>query len=357
MKNTVSQTIELSVVVPAFNEEEGIALFADATTKVLDSLTSSWEIIFVDDGSRDGTYDELCKLRESDPRIKVLRFSRNFGHQIAISAGLEFAQGNAVIVMDSDMQHPPELIPEMIRLWKEGNHVVYTVRTYNKETSWFKRKSSDWFYALCNHLTDVPLVAGAADFRLMDRKAVDCLNAMPEKSRFVRGMIRWLGFRQAELQFTANARAAGTSKYTFRKMFSFAADGITSFSTKPLRWISYAGFLSAFSAVPYTVWAIIYFFTAEENRFTHGWSSLIVAISFFCGLILISLGVIGEYVGKIYMETKCRPLFILQEKHGFETESEHGRDSVILHAEFPRDAAVSRHPEDVANIGNPADAA
>lgn len=316
--DSVENDCVVSIVSPVFNEEEGIAEFAAAVTDQLEQLKCSWEIVFVDDASSDRSLEILRSLAEKDSRIRILSFSRNFGHQIAITAGLQYARGEAVIVMDSDLQHPPELIPEMLSRWREGYHVVYTVRTYGKEIGWFKRKTSEWFYSLCNFVSDVDFVPGAADFRLMDRKAVDCFNAMPEKSRFVRGMVRWLGFRQTGISYTANPRRAGVSKFTFMKMLSFAIDGITSFSTKPLRWITYLGFLTALSIIPYGIWTVVYYFVADESVFTHGWPSLMVAILFLGGMNLISMGVIGEYVGRIYSETKRRPLFILQDRIGFE---------------------------------------
>lgn len=324
-----SGAVELSIVVPAFNEEEGLLDFYDAVSRPLSDLVESWELLFVDDGSSDRTFETLLALREKDSRVRVLRFSRNFGHQTAITAGMQYARGRAVVTMDADLQHPPELIAEMYDLWKRGHHVVYTIRTYGKEISWFKRKSSEWFYALCNVVSDVEFVSGAADFRLMDRRVVDCFNAMPEKSRFVRGMVRWLGFRQTGVSYTANARKAGVSKYTFLKMLSFAVDGMTSFSTRPLRWITYIGFLTALSVVPYGLWAVAYYFIADENVFTHGWPSLMVAILFLGGLNLVSMGIIGEYVGRIYAETKGRPLFVLQESLGFE-ESVSRRDDATV---------------------------
>ena len=307
---------EISVVSPAFNEEACIAAFTETVTRVLDSITPAWEIIFVDDGSRDGTYEKLCELRALDSRVKILRFSRNFGNQIALSAGLEHASGDAVIIMDSDLQHPPEMIPEMVRLWKEEKyHSVYTIRSYGPEIGVFKRFSSRIFNKVLNTLSDLDLPEGISDFRLLDRKIVDYIKDMRESSRFLRALISWLGFRQIGISYTSNPRVAGTSKFSFSRLLKLSIDGITGFSIKPLRWITYFGMLVAFLGVSYACYVI--YETFFLGLITPGWPTLIIAVLVMGGLQLISLGVIGEYVGKIYMETKRRPLFAIQEKHGF----------------------------------------
>ena len=311
--------VEISVVSPVFNEEECIAVFAETVTKVLDSITPAWEIIFVDDGSRDGTYEKLCELRALDSRIKILRFSRNFGNQIALSAGLEHASGDAVIIMDSDLQHPPEMIPEMVRLWKEEKyHSVYTIRSYGPEIGAFKRFSSHIFNKVLNTLSDLNLPEGISDFRLLDRKIVDYIKDMRESSRFLRALISWLGFRQIGISYTSSPRVAGASKFSFSRLLKLSIDGITGFSIKPLRWITYFGMLVAFLGVSYACYVV--YETFFLGLITPGWPTLIIAILVMGGLQLISLGVIGEYVGKIYMETKRRPLFAIQEKLGFHPE-------------------------------------
>ncbi|MDR2437884.1 MAG: glycosyltransferase family 2 protein [Planctomycetaceae bacterium] len=311
--------IEISVVAPAFNETENVSIFTESVSAELSKITDSWEIIFVDDGSSDNSLEVLRILHAQDNRIKIIRFSRNFGHQIAISAGLQYAAGNAVIVMDTDLQHPPELIPQMIEYWRKGYHVVYTIRKYNKETGWLKRKSSEWFYSFCNLVSDVKFIDGAADFRLLDRKVVDQFNAMPEQSRFVRGMIRWLGFRETYLKYTANPRRHGVSKYSFKKMLAFAIDGITSFSISPLRWIIYFGFSVAVMSLLYAGYVLFEIIATGNN--TPGWPALIIAILFLGGIQLISIGIVGEYIGRIYMETKKRPLFVVQEEYGFDIDN------------------------------------
>ncbi len=314
---------DLSVVVPAYNEEETLEAFYRAIVPVLESLDLSWELIFANDGSRDRTAEIIRTLSARDSRVKGLVFSRNFGHQIAITAGIRHASGRAVITMDADLQHPPELIPELGRLWRDGHHVVYTVRTYGQEIGRFKRATSDLFYRVINKLADVELIPGAADFRLLDRQVVDYLNAMPESARFVRGMVAWLGFKQVGLPYTAAPRFAGKSKFSLFKMIAFAVEGITSFSTRPLRWCMYFGFFAAFSVVPYSLLAIYqHFFT---NLTVPGWSSLIVAVSFLGGVQLISLGILGEYIGRIYTEIKRRPLYTLQDRYGFVEADEESR--------------------------------
>lgn len=311
--------VEISVVTPAYNEEEGIVAFAEAVTKVLDSLTSAWEIVFVDDGSRDETYEKLCELRKSDSRIKILRFSRNFGNQIALSAGLEHACGDAVIIMDADLQHPPEMIPEMVRLWKEEKYYsVYTMRSYGREIGVFKRFSSKMFNRTLNVLSDLDLPEGISDFRLLDRKIVNYIKDMKESPRFLRALISWLGFRQIGIPYTSNPRAAGESKFSFSRLLKLSIDGITGFSIKPLRWITYFGMFVAMLGVCYACYVV--YETFFLGLITPGWPSLIVAVLVMGGIQLISLGVIGEYIGKIHMESKHRPLYIVQEAHGFRAE-------------------------------------
>ncbi|MCL2623072.1 MAG: glycosyltransferase family 2 protein [Planctomycetaceae bacterium] len=314
----------ISVVVPVYNEEESLEAFYDAVSEQLNRLGMPWELVFVNDGSQDRSLEILHWLHERDSRVRVIDFARNFGHQIAITAGGNDASGDAVIFMDADLQHPPELIPEMIRLWQEGNHVVYTVRSYGEEIGWLKKKTSQWFYSVLNRISDTSFIPGAADFRLMDRRVVDSLNEMPERSRFVRGMVSWLGFRQIGIPYIANPRKAGVSKYTLRKMLAFALDGITGFSTKPLRWITYLGMMVASVSILYACYVL--FETIFLGLQTPGWPTLIITVLLLGGVQLISLGVIGEYIGKIYVETKQRPLYVVQKKIGFAAENSEEND-------------------------------
>jgi dolichol-phosphate mannosyltransferase len=291
-------------------------------------LTDQWEIILVNDGSSDGTADVLQKLHQHDARIKVVQFARNFGYQMAITAGLKYASGQAVITMDADLQHPPELIPEMVKLWRSGKHIVNTVRTYGQEIGWFKRKSSELFYRTCNVVSDVKLIPNAADFRLIDKAVADQFNAMPESFRFVRGMIRWMGFKEAELEYAAQPRRCGVSKLGLFKMLRLAADGILGFSVAPLRWIIYIGLAVALMSVLYAVY--VFGEVIITGNTTPGWPTLIVAILFLGGMQLTALGVLGEYIGRIYMETKHRPLFVVEETLGLETATE--KDDSLVRA-------------------------
>ena len=273
-------------------------------------------MIFVNDGSSDNSLAVLKRLRLRDERVKVVALSRNFGHQCCITAGIDHASGDAVIVMDADLQHPPELIPEMVARWLEGYQVVYTVREDAADTGLFKRWTSSAFYRCINAVSEVPIIPNAADFRLMDRTVVNCLTSMPERSRFLRGMISWVGFRQIGLRYVANPRHAGKSKYSIRKMISLAVQGITSFSSVPLRLSAYIGFATAISVIPYALWGVYAkFFT---DQVVHGWASLEVSVLFLGGVQLMSLGVIGEYVGRIYTEVKGRPIYVADELIGFE---------------------------------------
>jgi len=308
----------ISVVAPIYNEAEGIRSFVDAVVFELDRLPYTWEIVLVDDGSTDGTWEVLQALHAEGSRIKILRFSRNFGHQLAITAGMQYAHGNAVIVMDADLQHPPALIPQMVAKWQEGFEVVYTLRHYGDEIGWFKRTTSNSFYRVLNFLSDTKLEPGVSDFRLLDRAVLDNFNAMPENVRFIRGMIRWLGFRQTSIPFTAAPRFAGQSKFSLFKMVRFALEGITSFSVLPLRWITACGLGVAALSLCYAMYVLGEVWVTGIT--SPGWPTLIIAILFLGGMQLTALGIVGEYVGRIYMETKRRPLFVVQEEMGFETQ-------------------------------------
>lgn len=324
----------ISVVVPVLNEAENLRPLYQAVTRELESLAPGHEIVFVNDGSHDDSWAILCQLSREDPRVKAVGLSRNFGHQYALSAGLEFARGNAVIVMDADLQHPPELISQMIALWREGVQVVYTIREDGNELPRWKRWTSAAFYRLINAVSDIPLVPGAADFRLMDRAVVDCLVAMPERSRFLRGMVAWLGFRQQGLRYRANRRLAGKSKYSLRKMLSLALEGVTSFSSMPLRVSAVLGLVAAVCGLPYALWAIYARCFTEIT--VPGWTSLLVAVLFLGGVQLMSIGVIGEYVGRIYTEVKGRPLYLTDELIGFDRDQPGHDDTRGASAHLPR---------------------
>lgn len=305
----------LSVVIPVFNEERNIEPLLQRLLPVLRGYR--YEIIFVNDGSSDKTLH--CIKTEADKKsaIKFLSFNRNFGHQAALSAGYSFAQGDCVISMDADLQDPPEIIPQLIKEWEHGAKIVYAQRKKREGDTWFKRITAQWFYSIIVFLSDVPIPQQVGDFRLLDKEVVKFLNDLPERSQFLRGLVVWSGFQSATVQFDREARHAGRTHYNFSRMMNFALDGITSFSTKPLRIASYLGFFAAFVGFLGIVYAVIGrlfrppFF---PHDWVTGWTGLFVGIMFIGGVQLISIGIIGEYIGKIYNEVQRRPKFIIQEK-------------------------------------------
>jgi len=314
----------LSVIVPCFNEEPVVRDTYQRLSQVLRSLADAdHELIFVDDGSTDETFSVLAAIQNEDSRVGVLRLSRNFGHQVAFTAGLEAAGGDAVVVIDGDLQDPPEVIPEMLRLWREGNHVVYGTRISREGESRFKLITAKVFYRLINRLSETEMPIDTGDFRLMDRKVVEVLRAMPERGRFMRGMVSWAGFRQVALPYRRESRRAGQSKYPLLKMIQFAMDGIISFSVLPLRLVTMTGFLTICLAIVGIIFAVVdRVFGLYDLRLGRGWASLYVAVLFLGGVQLLSLGMIGEYLGRIYTEVKRRPLYAVQERLGFDVQSE-----------------------------------
>lgn len=306
---------KISVVIPVYNEEENIRPVFDRIREVFSNLSGyQFEIIFVNDGSRDTTQTVLEALSKQHPEIRYIEFSRNFGHQPAIKAGLDLADGNAVISMDGDLQHPPELIPKMIAEWERGIDIVYTVRTYPENISAFKRKTSSFYYKVLNRISDVNLTeGGGSDFRLMDASAVQAIRSFDESDLFLRGLTHWMGFRQSGICFTADDRFSGKSKYNLTKMLRFAFTGITAFSVKPLYIAAYLGFTFSLLAmviyIPYVLHALI---TKTEIS---GWASLIMTVVFFGGLQLIIIGILGIYLGKIFKEVKSRPNYIIRSKN------------------------------------------
>jgi len=304
---------EISVVIPLYNEEETLSVLAERLTRVLDGLGTTYEVVFVNDGSRDGTAEILRSLHDGDPRIKAIGLSRNFGHQIAISCGIDFAAGRAVIVMDGDLQDPPEVLPGMIERWREGYDVVYAIRQKRKEGR-IKRAAYKTFYWLLRKVSylDIPLDSG--DFSLMDRRVVDLLRRMPERNRFVRGLRTWVGLRQTGYEYARSARYAGQSKYSLTKLMRLAFDGLVSYSFVPLRAVSNLGLFVSLSALLY----MGYLLAARllGDRTIQGWTSTVVIMLFLGGVQLLSLGVIGEYVGRIFDEVKQRPHYIVAEVLG-----------------------------------------
>ena len=327
--NTSRKTL-LSVVIPAYNEELNLEKLHEVVGGYLNQLESKdWEMIIVDDGSRDRTAAILAKLHEADDRVKMVSFSRNFGNQMAISAGLEAATGDVVIVMDADLQQPPEMIAELLARWENGYHVVNTRKAYGKNVGWFKRMTSNAFYRVMDMLSDVRIERGVSDFRLMDRKVVNVLNNMPEHSRFIRAQVAWLGFRQTTIPFTANKRNAGTPSFSFTKLVSLAIDGIISSSVRPLRLITMSGILLFSLLIPYGCWALFQFCFLGPK--TPGWTSLVMIELFVGGVMLISLGIIGEYVARIYEEVKHRPRYVVERTIGFANDEkvEHRGESPV----------------------------
>lgn len=308
----------LSVVAPCFNEEGVLHELYRRVSQVLDGAGESWELVLVNDGSRDRTPEIMRELHARDPRVKVIDFARNFGHQIAVTAGMDYARGDAVVLIDADLQDPPELILEMLAKWREGYEIVYAVRTERKGETWFKRFTAKLFYRLIYKITDINIPMDTGDFRLMDRKVVNALKTMREKHRFLRGMSVWVGFRQTGVKYVRAERYAGETKYPFKKMLKFALDGITSFSYLPLQLATYVGFISAALAVIGIIVTII--LRLSGSQAFYGQATTLVSVLFLGGVQLISLGIIGEYLGRIYDEVKGRPLYIVREALGFEEQ-------------------------------------
>lgn len=303
---------KLSVVIPIFNEEPNIELLYHRLRQVLETIPYSWDLIFVNDGSKDASGNIVKQLREKDKRVKYIEFARNFGHQIAVTAGINHASGDMVVIIDADLQDPPELIADMVQKWEQGYEVVYAKRKKRKGETWFKLWTARLFYRLLRKITnfDIPLDTG--DFRLIDKKVAENLRNMPERSRFIRGMVAWSGFRTIGIEYERDERHAGETKYPFKKMLRFAIDGITSFSYFPLQLASYLGiFFSLVSFIAIVVVLYLHFFT---NKTIHGWTSTILAVLFIGGIQLFTLGIIGEYLARIGTDVKQRPIYVIREK-------------------------------------------
>jgi dolichol-phosphate mannosyltransferase len=303
--------ITYSIVAPIFNERENISELYRRIKEVMDSTDEPWELLLVDDGSSDGSTEMICELAKHDKHIRPIIFARNFGHQIAITAGWDYARGDAVVIIDADLQDPPELILEMAKKWREGNEVVFAVRAEREGESWFKLWTASLFYRLIYRITDVKIPLDTGDFRLMDRKVVDVLKQMRERHRFPRGMSAWVGFKQVGVEYKRAARVAGETKYPFRKMFRLALNAITSFSYFPLQVATFFGFASAGIAI-LAIPPVIYLRITGSQAF-FGQATTLIAVLFLGGVQLISLGILGEYIGRLYDEAKGRPLYIVRE--------------------------------------------
>ena len=303
-----------SIIIPIYNEEETLPALRQRLVSALASLDQPFEVILVDDGSEDNSFALMKSIREQDPRFKILRLSRNFGHQIAISAGLDLASGEAVLLMDGDLQDPPELLPMMVDRWKEGFEVVYTVKKSRRESR-LKRAAFKSFYRVIHAISSVAIPMDAGNFSLLDRRVVDVLKSMPERNRYISGMRAWTGFRQTSILYDRDARFAGDPRMSFPRLLRLALDGIVSFSDLPLRMAIYLGFFVAFLSFVgglYVLYAKLF-----TDKAILGWASTILSILFVGGMILLTLGVIGEYISRIYEEVKKRPLYIVRDKMGF----------------------------------------
>jgi dolichol-phosphate mannosyltransferase len=309
-----------SVVIPVFNEEENLESLHHRLSKVLENLCEDYEIIFVDDGSADKSLGIMRKLRETNERVKFISFSRNFGHQIAITAGIDYASGSAVIIMDADLQDPPEVIPRLVEKWREGYDTVYAIRESRKDPI-LKRTIAFVFYRLFQRMSDVDIPVDAGDFRLMSRRVVDILKAMPEKNRYLRGLASWVGFNQAGIRYARDKRYAGERKYTLWQSVKLAFDGITSFSRFPLQLVVHLGLVV--SLVGFLYGAIIIILGLVFGRVVPGWTTLMAAVIFLGGVQLVVVGIIGEYIGRIYVEVQQRPLYLIKQKIGFPKEGNH----------------------------------
>ena len=303
----------LSVVVPVFNEEANLPELHRRLAVVLPDVVDSYEILFVDDGSRDRSWELIRGLAANDPRVRGVRFSRNFGHQMAFAAGLDHAHGEAVVIMDADLQDPPELIPDLVARWREGHEVVYAVRTHREGETLFKKLTASLFYRLLRSITQVTIPVDTGDFRLMGRRALEAFRRLPERHRFTRGLVAWVGFPQVGVPYARAARHAGETSYPFRKMLRFAVDAITSFSHVPLQLATWLGFLTSLFAFAYIVVVIVLKFVGISWP---GYTSLMAAILFLGGVQLVMIGLLGEYLGRVYDEVKGRPLYLVQETVG-----------------------------------------
>jgi dolichol-phosphate mannosyltransferase len=317
----------LSIIVPCYNEEEVIGETIFRLKKLCSEVRMDTELIFVDDGSKDRTRELLCVSASEDPRIRVIGFARNFGHQIAVTAGIDAAKGDAIVLIDADLQDPPEVVHAMLAKWRDGFDVVYGTRATRSGESVFKVTTARYFYRILNRLSDVPIPLDTGDFRLISRAVADTLRAMPERDRFVRGMVSWVGFKQTSLPYHRSERFAGESKYPLRKMLRFATDGILSFSTKPLQASIATGMFAAMLALIGIFYAL--FLRIFTDVWVEGWTALMIAVLFMGGVQLISVGILGEYIGRIYNEVKRRPLYVVQEYVGVDNQAPKSTSSPV----------------------------
>ncbi|MBE3602714.1 glycosyltransferase family 2 protein [bacterium] len=308
--------VDLSLVVPVHNEAAGLDEFFSRTIAVLDKLGLTWEIVCVNDGSTDASLDRLLEYHRRNPAIKIVNLSRNFGKDIALSAGLDYARGDAVVPIDADLQDPPELIERMVAKWREGFDMVYAVRNRRDGDSWLKRVTARFFYRIFDRITDIPAPRDTGDFRLLDRRVVDVLARLPERTRFMKGLFAWVGYRHAAISYDREARRAGDTKWSYWRLWNFALDAITSFSSLPLKIWSYLGLVISVFAFLYALF--LAGLKIIRGIDVPGYASIMVAVLFFGGVQLISLGIIGEYLARMYNEVKGRPLYLVRDAWGFE---------------------------------------
>jgi glycosyltransferase involved in cell wall biosynthesis len=317
--------MRISIVVPVLNEERNIPLLYEQVRAQLEDAASDFELIFVDDGSTDRSAERVVELHRADPRVKLLSFSRNFGHQIALTAGMDHSTGDAVIVMDADLQHPPALLRTLLAKWKEGFEVVHTIRGTTADAGWLKRSTGGIFYRLFRSLSGIDLPANAADFRLLDRSVVRAFGEIRERTRFLRGLTAWAGFRSTSVPYEAPARREGQSKFTPRRMARLAIDGLVSFSAIPLHAAIYAGVALAAFGFLYSLYALYVHFVTGTTL--PGWTSIIMLVALVGGIQLMLMGVIGVYLGKIYEEVKQRPLYLIRSEMGFDRSGREAKRS------------------------------
>lgn len=311
-----------SFIIPVYNEEETLPELHKQMAALLEQLDGDAEVILVDDGCRDRSYEIMAEINRQDPRFKIVQLSRNFGHQIAITAGMDFASGQAVVIMDADLQDPPEVVLEMAKRWREGYEVVYSVRDEREGETWFKLFTASAFYRLLRRLTELDIPSEVGDFRLVDRKALEAFKTLREKSRYVRGMFSWIGFKQIGVNYKRPQRFAGTTKYPLKKMLRLALDGIVGFSTAPLRLALNVGFIVVGLSLLAGIAAVVLKLTG--HYVVRGWVSLVVLISFLGGLNLLLMGVMGEYIGRIFEEVKNRPVYFVRDLQGFTPDDTFG---------------------------------
>lgn len=309
---------KVSIVIPAYNEEEVLNKLIERLAILINNTPKyEFEVIFVNDGSQDKTLEILEEIAQKEKRLKILSFSRNFGHQAAVTAGIKYVTGDAVVIIDADLQDPPELIPQMIELWEQGNEVIYGKRKKRKGESAFKLLSAKMFYKTLNALSDVEIPKDTGDFRLVDRKVIDVINQMPEHNKFLRGLFSWVGFKQYAFEYERQERKAGKTKYPFKKMKKLASDGIISFSTKPLKMLGGIGILSIIISIGILIYSLISY-ALKLNNLAPGWTSIMVTVTFLGGIQLLSVWIMSEYIARIYDETKQRPEYIIDKKINIE---------------------------------------